>query len=321
MNIMQQRADHHPAGGINMRKIKRKIKAGKKSTGKVKTKSAMKARARNKSRVRAKSISKPRARKISKPKVKSMRKTKGGGAVKTRGKIKAASPKLIRFEIDGKEYTAKAGLTIVEAARANGIYIPVLCYYKGMIPAGICRICTVKVSGRNMAACTTPVAQGMIIENDIPELEEMRKALVEMLFVEGNHMCPTCEKSGNCELQALGYRYKMLVPRFPYQFPNREIDATYSKIMIDNNRCIQCRRCVRGIMAKDGRHIFAMTNRSGRSTIVADRALEAKMSDATAKKAMDQCPVGAILKKGVGFAVPIGSRKYDKTPIGSEIQK
>jgi [NiFe] hydrogenase diaphorase moiety small subunit len=227
----------------------------------------------------------------------------------------------IQFELDGKQCTGKAGQTIVEAARDNGVYIPVLCWYEGMKPAGICRMCTVKVGGRNMAACTTPVAEGMIVESAIPELEDMRKALVEMLFVEGNHMCPTCEKSGNCDLQALGYRYQLLAPRFPYEFPKRSVDASYTRIMIDNNRCVDCRRCVRGIVTKDGKHVFAMTKRSGKSTIVADRELEAKLSDDLAKKAMDQCPVGAILMKEIGFAVPIGKRKYDKAPIGSDIQK
>ncbi len=225
----------------------------------------------------------------------------------------------ITFEIDGKECTGKAGQTIVEAARINGIYIPVLCWYEGLKPAGACRICTVKVGGRNMAACTTPVAEGMIFENALPELEDMRKAIVEMLFVEGNHMCPACEKSGNCELQALGYRYQLLAPRFPYLFPKRTMDAVYTKIMIDNNRCVQCRRCVRGIVTKDGKHIFSMMNRSGRSTIVADPVLEAVMSEEMARKAMDQCPVGAILKKETGFEVPIGRRTFDRAPIGSEI--
>jgi [NiFe] hydrogenase diaphorase moiety small subunit len=284
----------------------------RKSTGKSKSKSGRRSKAGSGVKSKAatqkgvRGTSGTRSKAASKPKAVSKR------AVK--------KPRVIRFELDGKECTAKPGQTIVEAARDNGIYIPVLCWYKGMKPAGICRMCTVKVGGRNMAACTTPVAEGMMVESDIPELEDMRRAIVEMLFVEGNHLCPSCEKSGNCELQALGYRYKMLAPRFPYQFPQRRIDATYTKIMIDNNRCVQCRRCVRGITTKDGRHIFAMTKRSGKSTITADRELEAKMSDELAKKAMDQCPVGAILKKEVGFAVPIGKRKYDKKPIGSEVQ-
>ena len=113
----------------------------------------------------------------------------------------------------------RPGQTIVEAARDNGVYIPVLCDYEGLKPAGSCRVCTVRVGGRYMAACTQPVAEGMVVENDVPDLEDMRKALIEMLFVEGNHMCPTCEKSGNCELQALAYRYRDGRPALPLPVP------------------------------------------------------------------------------------------------------
>ncbi len=150
----------------------------------------------------------------------------------------------IKFTIDGKACVAKPGQTIVEAAKDNGIYIPVLCHYEGLKPVGSCRICTVRVAGRYMAACTQPVQEGMAVENDVPDLQDMRKALVEMLFVEGNHFCPSCEKSGNCELQALGYRYRLTVPRFPYLWPGRELDAAAPLIMLERNRCIQCRRCV-----------------------------------------------------------------------------
>ncbi len=227
----------------------------------------------------------------------------------------------IQFTIDGKQCTAKPGQTIVDAAKENGVYIPTLCHYEGLKPAGVCRICTVKVGGRNMAACTTPVAEGMVVENKTAELEDYRKAIVEMLFVEGNHMCPTCEKSGNCELQALAYRYMIMVPRFPFLFPKRELDASLPKIVIERNRCVQCLRCVRAITAPDGRRIFGIVKRGGHAKIHVDKELAQSMSDEQAKKAMDLCPVGSILKKEVGFAVPIGRRKFDSKPIGSEIEK
>jgi [NiFe] hydrogenase diaphorase moiety small subunit len=226
----------------------------------------------------------------------------------------------IRFTIDGKACQAKPGQTIVEAATANGIYIPVLCNYEGLQPAGSCRICTVRAGGRYMAACTQPVAEGLAVENTAPDLEDMRRALIEMLFVEGNHMCPTCEKSGNCELQALAYRYRIMVPRFPYLFPVRELDASSPKLMLERNRCIQCLRCVRAVQAKDGRKVFASQGRTRHVTIDADRKLAARLSDEEARRAMDICPVGAILRKEVGFAVPIGRRKFDTKPIGSDIE-
>ncbi len=226
----------------------------------------------------------------------------------------------LMFTIDGKPCGAKAGQTIVEAARANGIYIPVLCYCEGLKPAGSCRVCTVRVGGRFMAACTQPVAEGMVVENAVPDLEDMRRAIIEMLFVEGNHMCPTCEKSGNCELQALAYRFKMMAPRFPFQWPRRQTDGSLPKIIMEHNRCIQCRRCVRAVQAGDGRSVFSVHNRSRKALLAVDPELAAKLDDETARKAMDVCPVGAILRKEVGFAVPIGRRKFDHAPIGSDIE-
>ena len=228
---------------------------------------------------------------------------------------------IVKFTIDGKECQGKKGQYVVDAAADNGIYVPVLCHLRDLIPAGSCRICTVKVNGRNMAACTTPIEEGVKIENNTEELLDIRKAIVEMLFVEGNHFCPSCEKSGNCDLQALGYRYQMMVPRFPYAFERREIDATTPKIYLERNRCIFCKRCVRLIKDDQGKSIFAFKGRGKTLEINIDKKLAAGMSDELAKKAMDTCPVGAILRKEVGFVEPIGTRKYDKKPIGSNIEK
>lgn len=226
----------------------------------------------------------------------------------------------IKFTIDGKECRGKPGQTIVEAARENGIYIPVLCRFEGLKPAGSCRVCTIRIGGRYMAACTQPVAEGMAIENGAPDLQDMRRAILEMLFVEGNHFCPACEKSGNCELQALAYRFGMTVPRFPYQWPRRRIDGSAPKILMEHNRCIQCQRCVQAIRTREGRRIFAVHGRSKDTRIGVDLELASKLSNEEARKAMDICPVGAILRKEVGFAVPIGKRKFDRAPIGSEIE-
>lgn len=227
----------------------------------------------------------------------------------------------VNFKIDGKACKGEQGQTIVQAAEANGIYIPVLCNHKSLKPAASCRVCTVKVGGRYMAACHTPVSEGMIIENMSPELENMRKAMIEMLFVEGNHFCPSCEKSGHCELQALAYRYRMFVPRFPYLWQDFELDAKPAKIFHDKNRCIKCMRCTKGVATKDGRNIFALTYRGEHSVITIDEELASQMSDEQAEKAMNLCPVGAIIRKERGFIVPIGQRRFDGHPIGSEIEK
>ncbi|HEK84882.1 MAG: 2Fe-2S iron-sulfur cluster-binding protein [Candidatus Saccharicenans sp.] len=229
-------------------------------------------------------------------------------------------PDKIKFTIDGKDCYAEPGQTIYEAAKANGVFIPVLCHYEGLKPVGSCRICSVRANGRWMTSCTQPVTNGMVIENATPEVEAYRKAIIEMLFVEGNHFCPTCEKSGNCELQALAYRYQIMVPQFPYLFPKREIEA-FPGFLLEHNRCIQCQRCVRAIQTEDGQKIFALKNRSKDLRINVDLKLAARMTEKEVQKAMDICPVGAILKKEVGFRIPIGKRKYDQKPIGSEVEE
>ena len=226
----------------------------------------------------------------------------------------------VKFSIDGKECLADKGENLVEAAKANGVYIPTLCHLEGIKPAGSCRICNVKINGRFMTACTTNVADGMVIENSTPDIEELRKIIVETLFVSGNHYCPACEKSGNCELQALGYKFTMLVPRFPFEFEEKAVDACSDKLYIDRNRCVLCKRCVRSIKTEDGKSIFAFKNRGHHAMINVDHKLANLMTDEQAQEAMDTCPVGSILKKERGFVDPIGSRKFDKTPIGSEIE-
>lgn len=227
--------------------------------------------------------------------------------------------KIVKFTIDGRECMAGKGQSILNAAKENGIYIPTLCNYPGIEPKGGCRICTVRVNGRPMTACTTPIANAMIIENDIEKINELRKSIIELLFVEGNHFCPSCEKSGNCELQALAYRYKIMAPRFPYQFPMRKVYASLPKIIKEQNRCILCKRCIRTIKDKKGRSIFAYRRRSTKTEVIVDNKLGSKLTDELAQKAMDVCPVGSIIYKEKGFNIPIGKRKYDKKPIGSEI--
>ncbi|MBN1142373.1 MAG: (2Fe-2S)-binding protein [Deltaproteobacteria bacterium] len=227
----------------------------------------------------------------------------------------------ITFTIDGVEVKGKAGQTIMQAADGAGIYIPRLCYLEGCEPFASCRVCTVIVNGRPQAACTQPIAPGIVVENNTPEVTQIRKDIIEMMFVEGNHFCPVCDKSGNCELQAIAYRLGILVPKFPYLFPVRELDASHPYIFIDQNRCILCGRCVQASRDIDGKHVFDFVGRGPEKKIRVNAAARLADTDLDiTDKACDVCPVGAILKKGVGYAVPIGQRLYDKQPIGSDIE-
>jgi [NiFe] hydrogenase diaphorase moiety small subunit len=227
----------------------------------------------------------------------------------------------IQFTIDGVSVKATSGQTIMEAADEAGIYIPRLCWMKELAPGGSCRVCTVLINGRPQAACTHPVAEGMQVQNDTEQIRAWRKDVVEMLFVEGNHFCMFCEKSGNCELQAMAYRLGILSPRHPYMFPARKVDASHPDVMLDFNRCILCARCIRASQELDGKNVFGFIHRGGHKRIGVNASTDASGTNlAVSDKAAEACPVGCIVKKRVGFAVPIGQRLFDTKPIGSAIE-
>ena len=218
----------------------------------------------------------------------------------------------VTITIDGQEIRAKSGDTIVDVAAQNGIYIPTLCYVKGEPCLGTCRSCSVKVNGNVMAACTIPVCEGMQIEVNEAEIADMRKALVELLFSEGNHNCPSCEKSGRCELQATGYELGMMVSRFPYRFTSRVVDHSSKTIWLERDRCIFCQRCVEMIRDKKaGKKIFSIKGRGTNARIEIDADLANTMSPQQVRNASDLCPVGCIIDKTQGFDDPIGKRKFE----------
>ena len=218
----------------------------------------------------------------------------------------------VKITIDGQKIRAKSGDNIVDVAAQNGIYIPTLCYVKGEPCLGTCRSCSVKVDGNVMAACTIPVSKGMKIEVNEAEITDMRKALVELLFAEGNHNCPSCEKSGRCELQATGYEVGMMVSRFPYRFTPRVVDHSSKTVWLERDRCIFCQRCVDMIHdERTGKKIFSIKGRGTDSRIEIDADLANTMSPQQVREASDLCPVGCIIDKTQGFDDPIGKRKFE----------
>lgn len=113
----------------------------------------------------------------------------------------------------------------------------------------------------------------------------------------------------------------MMVPRYPYLYPVREVDASNPMLVKDHNRCILCKRCVRIIKDDDNTSFFAFKKRGHKLEINIDPELSDKITPKLAQKAMDTCPVGALLVKEKGFDIPIGKRAYDNLPIGSEVEK
>ena len=229
--------------------------------------------------------------------------------------------KAIQFTVDGIAVAATAGQSLIEACDDAGIYIPRLCHHPDLTPSGNCRVCTCTVNGRQSAACVTPAAHGMVVENDTPRLTDDRRTIIEMLFVEGIHPCPYCVASGDCELQALGYRLGMTAPTEAYLWPRRKLDATHPDITLDHDRCILCSRCIRASRMEDGKTVFGFEGRgiAMRLNVDAQGGLgETQM--AAIDKAASVCPVACIVINRDSYRVPNGERRFDKAPIGNDIE-
>lgn len=231
--------------------------------------------------------------------------------------------KTASFQLDGETVPFEPGQTVIQAALAAGHYIPHLCYHPEFKPHGSCRVCTVEVDGRTVASCTLPAQAGMEVVSKSDRLRKEHQTLVQMLFVEGNHFCPSCEQSGNCRLQAVAYDLDIMSAELDYLFPNRPVDASHPEILLEFNRCILCELCVRASREVDGKNVFALSGRGITKHLIVN-AESGRLADtdiAATDKALDVCPVGVILRKGVGFRVPIGERRFDREPISAQARK
>ena len=221
------------------------------------------------------------------------------------------------FALDGQAVEFEPGDTLLQAATRAGRYIPHLCWHKELVAHGSCRLCTVKVNGRMGAACTVQASAGQDVLCQTEELRSQRRTLLQMLFVEGNHFCPSCEKSGNCRLQATAYEAGMTGPHFEEFYPNRPVDASHPDLLLDLNRCILCELCVRASRELDGKDVFAIGGHGiGAHLLVnSPSGLLGNSAIAATDHAVHICPVGALLPKRRGFALPIGQRRFDLKPV------
>ena len=232
------------------------------------------------------------------------------------------TPRTERFTLDGQELLFAPGDSILQAASRAGRYIPHLCWHPEFSAHGSCRLCTVKVHGHASAACTTHAAPGLEVESNTEELNAHRLTLLQMLFIEGNHFCPSCEKSGNCLLQATAYEIGMVGPHFEELYPDRPVDASHPYILLDLNRCILCELCVRASRDVDGKNVFAIGGQ-GIATHLLVNSASGRLIDtdmALADRAAGICPVGAILPKRQGFMIPIGQRRFDKYSVSELVR-
>ena len=224
----------------------------------------------------------------------------------------------LTLTLDGRPLPFEHGDSLMQAAERAGRPIPHLCWHGDLPAHGSCRLCVVRVTGgdgrpRLLAACSTQAMAGLVVESEVPDLQARRLAILQMLFVEGNHFCPSCEKSGACGLQSAAYAAGMTGPHWEEFYPRRAVDASHPDLLLDRNRCILCGLCVRASEQLDHKGVFAIAGQGLGSHLVVDSPT-GQLGDSRLEledRAARICPVGALLPKRVGFAVPIGERAHD----------
>lgn len=203
---------------------------------------------------------------------------------------------MLNIKMNGKDYTVKKGLTIMEAAKECGIAIPNLCYLEGVHKFGSCRICVVEVKGAKslMASCVTQVAEGMEIQTHSDKVRRSRKVLYELLLSDHAKDCLSCKRNLSCELQALGKTLGVEETRFEGEHSDYRIDSSVS-IIRDMSKCISCRRCVTACNVIQGSGVLNAQNR-GFKTVMGP-AMEMALGDVNCVfcgQCTIVCPVGAL---------------------------
>ncbi|HEY0262961.1 MAG TPA: 2Fe-2S iron-sulfur cluster-binding protein, partial [Granulicella sp.] len=208
----------------------------------------------------------------------------------------------VTFTVDGKQITAPAGTLLIDACKSAGIEIPAFCYYPGLSLQAACRMCVVRIEKmpKLATACTTTVAEGMVVATETPEITQARKATLQLLL--GNHPldCPVCDAGGECELQDMTFKYGAADSFYTEPKNHREEQNWSPVVYFDRPRCILCYRCVR--MCGEGMDVFALgIQNRGSSAVIAPNIAPSLSPDNLAHldceqcgMCIDACPVGAL---------------------------
>lgn len=208
---------------------------------------------------------------------------------------------MIELTINGKKIGAEKGSTILQAALANGIKIPHLCYDKRVKPHGGCRLCIVEIEGQKKleASCATLAAEGMKVWTDSPKVKRVRQTVLELILIHHPLDCPVCDKAGECDLQDLVFQYGKPKGRFVREKKNAQPYTKGPLLELNSNRCILCGKCVRLCAEHQCRGALGFIGR-GFPTVVQPAFGEALQCDYCGQCG-DVCPTGAIVNKSSKF--------------------
>ena len=219
----------------------------------------------------------------------------------------------VKFTVDGRELHAPPGTLLIDACRASGIEIPSFCYYPGLSLQAACRMCLVEIekTPKLQTACTTPVAEGMVVRAESPVVKEARRSMLELLLANHPLDCPVCDKGGECELQDMVFRYGAAESRFREDKRHVPEQQWSPIVFFDAPRCILCYRCVR--VCNEGMDVAALgiVNRGARSEIAPNHGDHLECEECG--MCIDICPVGALTSGAYRYKARPWEIKYVST--------
>ena len=209
---------------------------------------------------------------------------------------------LVTLTIDGHSVRAPKGTSIIDAAKASGIEIPYYCYHPGLSVVGSCRMCLVEIEKipKLQPSCATPVGEGMVVRTRTPETLRNRQSVLEFLLLNHPLDCPVCDQAGECELQNYYMDHGVYDPRFNENKTKRKKAFPIGPhVMLDQERCILCTRCVRFTREISKTGELAVHDRGHLSEI--DIFPGAELDNPYSGNVVDICPVGALTDRDFRF--------------------
>jgi predicted molibdopterin-dependent oxidoreductase YjgC len=208
---------------------------------------------------------------------------------------------MVKVTIDGKTIEVQEGTTVLDAARMLDITIPTLCHHPKLSPFGGCRMCVVEIKGipRAVTACTTPATEGMEVKTSSPQLEEMRRTVLDLILSDHPNDCMVCERAGDCTLQELAYFYNIRKPTYEGErriYTKRDGNPFLER---DMEKCILCGRCVKVCDEVQGVGAIDFAYRGFKSKICPP--YEEDLNCEFCGQCVAVCPTGALTGKMWSF--------------------
>ncbi|MGB9802155.1 MAG: 2Fe-2S iron-sulfur cluster-binding protein, partial [Arcobacter sp.] len=210
---------------------------------------------------------------------------------------------MVKLIINDQEMEAEQGSLLIDKLLDEDIHIPHFCYHKALGKDGNCRMCMVEIAGqkRPQIACDTPVKEGMVVSTTSDNIMAVRRDILELELINHPIDCPTCDQAGECKLQDFYMESGFYESRINVEEKNnaRKREDLGSNVMLDQERCVLCTRCVRFCSDITGTNELGVINRADHSVIGTFPGRP--LSNPYAMNVVDLCPVGALTSKDFRF--------------------